>query len=80
MIAALRPAIGARHVGPESLARLPDERARTAAKAAESQSAGRRLDALIVLAAHPDAGSRPASPDQAAAGGPAPWTEQARES
>lgn len=72
VIAALLPAIDARRVGPELLARLLDERARTTAKVAELQAAGRRLDALIALATHPVADSCPATLDQAAARSPAP--------
>ncbi|MFF9557818.1 MerR family transcriptional regulator [Streptomyces albus] len=72
VIAELLPAVDARHVSPELLARLLDERARTTAKVAELQAAGRRLDALITLATHPDSDSCPATLDQAAAGSPAP--------
>ncbi|MFF9690589.1 MerR family transcriptional regulator [Streptomyces sp. NPDC014623] len=72
VIAALLPAIDARRVGPELLARLLDERARTTAKVAELQAAGRRLDALIALATHPGADSCPVTLDQAAARSPAP--------
>lgn len=72
MIATLLPAIDARHVGPELLARLLEERARTTAKVAGLQAAGRRLDALIALATHPDPDSCPATLDQAATRSPAP--------
>ena len=72
LIAELLPAIDARHISPELLARLLDERARTRAKVAELQAAGLRLDALIALAANPDADSCPATLDQAAARSPAP--------
>jgi DNA-binding transcriptional MerR regulator len=72
VIAELLPAIDARHIGPELLARLLDERARTTAKVAELQAAGQRLDALISLATHPDADSCPATLDQAATRSPAP--------
>ncbi|NSC19707.1 MerR family transcriptional regulator [Streptomyces albus subsp. chlorinus] len=72
VIAELLPAVDARHVGPELLARLLDERARTAAKVAELQAAGQRLDALIALATHPDSDACPATLDQAAARGSAP--------
>ncbi|MGC0211865.1 MerR family transcriptional regulator [Streptomyces levis] len=72
VIAEVLPAIDARHVSPELLARLLDERARTTAKVAELQAAGQRLDALIALATHPKSDSCPATLDQAAAGSPAP--------
>ncbi|WP_020124729.1 MerR family transcriptional regulator [Streptomyces canus] len=72
VIAELLPAIDARHVSPELLARLLDERARTKAKVAELQAAGQRLDALIALATHPDSDSCPATLDRAAAKSPAP--------
>jgi DNA-binding transcriptional MerR regulator len=61
MIATLLPAIDARHIGPDLLARLIDERARTTAKIAELQAAGQRLDTLIALATHPDSDKCPAT-------------------
>ncbi|MFI1049630.1 hypothetical protein [Streptomyces griseoruber] len=65
LIAVLRPAIDARHVDPELLQRLLDERSRIKAKVAELQDAGRRLDMLINLATHPGKESCPTSLDHA---------------
>jgi DNA-binding transcriptional MerR regulator len=65
LIATVLPAVDARHVGPELLQRLLDERARIHAKAAELQEASRRLDMLINLATHPDTESCPTSLSQA---------------
>ncbi|WP_406436781.1 MerR family transcriptional regulator [Streptomyces sp. NBC_01613] len=65
LIAVLLPAIDARHVDPELLQRLLDERSRIKAKVAELQDAGRRLDMLINLATHPGIDSCPTSLDHA---------------
>ncbi|TJZ98931.1 MerR family transcriptional regulator [Actinacidiphila oryziradicis] len=67
LMATLLPAIDDRHVGPELLDRLLDERARIKAKVANLQAAGRRLDVLMHLATRPAAESCPALLDQAAA-------------
>lgn len=65
LIATLLPAIDARHLRPELLERVRDERVRITAKVTELQAAGRRLDVLIDLATHPDTRPCPASLDQA---------------
>lgn len=65
LIATLLPAIDARHVGPELLERVLDERSRITAKVAELQEAGHRLDVLINLVTHPGAQPCPASLDHA---------------
>ncbi|MDX3853103.1 MerR family transcriptional regulator [Streptomyces sp. AK02-01A] len=68
LMATLLPAIDARHVGPQLLDRVLDERVRIRAKVAELQEAGRRLDVLINLATHPDTESCPSSLDQSLTG------------
>ena len=67
LLAALLPAIDARHVDPELARRLAAEHARLEAEVANLQAAGRRLAALISLVAHPDGTSCPASLDEAVA-------------
>ncbi|WP_040702335.1 MerR family transcriptional regulator [Nocardiopsis ganjiahuensis] len=61
LIAVLLPAIDARHVDPELMGLLVQERERIRDKVAGLQEAGRRLDVLIGLAAHPDARPCPGS-------------------
>ena len=65
LLAALLPAIDARHVDADLSARLLLEHARLEAEVAALQSAGRRLAALINLVDHPDDASCPASLDDA---------------
>ncbi|MBA2808976.1 MerR family transcriptional regulator [Streptomyces sp. KM273126] len=69
MIASFLPCIDAKQAGPEMIERLRAERARITASAAELEEAGRKLDLLIELAAHPGKRHCPASLDAQSAGG-----------
>jgi DNA-binding transcriptional MerR regulator len=66
LLAALLPAIDARHVDADLSARLLLEHARLESEVADLQAAGRRLAALIGLIDHPDDESCPATLDEAA--------------
>ncbi|MFE7676227.1 MerR family transcriptional regulator [Streptomyces albidoflavus] len=67
VIAEFLPAVDAGRASPELLARLREERAAIRARAAELREAGRRLDVLIGLAAHPEETACPGSLDRGAA-------------
>ncbi|MFE2337347.1 MerR family transcriptional regulator [Streptomyces coelicoflavus] len=64
LIADLLPAIDDKHIGPALLARLLEERVRTATKVAELQAAELRLDTLIRLATSGGNGVCPTTLDQ----------------
>ncbi|WP_432543318.1 MerR family transcriptional regulator [Kineococcus sp. SYSU DK002] len=77
LLAALLPAIDARHLDPDLVARLLAEHERLQAEVAALQATSRRLAALIGLVDHPDDGTCPGSLDEAV-GGDLPASETPR--
>jgi DNA-binding transcriptional MerR regulator len=80
LLAALLPAIDARHLDPELSARLLVEHERLESEIATMQAASRRLAALIGLVAHPDDATCPSSLDEAVGDEPPTVTKTARTS